>query len=422
MASSLKINFSNLKGVIPLAISNAIAKSILAIGSLVLAKVYGPEHFGLYNSILSIGSIFTVFIAFNLDSIIMLLSGKEETNSFFFGIFLASTFSTVIALAVLLLTKYSNLFIINNSYTILLIIGLASWLTAINNSQISLLTKNKEYYKISILIILLPTATVGFQYIFYQTNWKANGLLYGWSIGLLFTALYGLSVSIKNMKNFSISSFSTTIKKYSNIIKHSYSASIIDVITNNCFIILTLIYFSASEVGVYALACKILMAPLSILSASFLKFYAEKAVKLHHEAPLELIKLTKSIILINIGIVLFFVVVVNTVGFYILEMYLDKREWINLEYYILILSFWILSRALVNPISSVVSVINKNRWSLIFNTFLLFTSILSLYIGIKFQNFLYCIATQSLLSSIGYFILLIAILKNLKENVRKKIG
>lgn len=422
MAISLKINFASLKGVLPLAISNSIAKSILAIGSLVLAKLYGPQDFGIYNAILSIAYIFTVVVSFNLDSIIMLIRDKKDANSFFHGTFWTATFNTLIGLIVLFFINYTNVVAVSDSNIILIILAMASWLTVINNSQISLLTKNKEYYKISVLIITLSVATIGFQFIFHQTEYKSSGLVYGWALGLLLTVLCALFTSIKSIRGANLSSFKNNVRKYADIIKHSYFASLVDVVSSNLFVILTLAYFSASEVGVYSLASKILTVPLSILSASFLKFYAEKATALYEDSPTELIKLTKSIILVNMSIVLLFIILINSIGFYFLETYLDKKEWPNLQSYLLILSFWILSRSMVNPISSIISVIQKNRWSLIFNTFILFISLLSLYIGVKEQEYLICIIVYSLLSSLAYIILLMAIIKNLKENARKKIG
>lgn len=352
----------------------------------------------------------------------MLIRDKKDANSFFHGTFWTATFNTLIGLIVLFFINYTNVVAVSDSNIILIILAMASWLTVINNSQISLLTKNKEYYKISVLIITLSVATIGFQFIFHQTEYKSSGLVYGWALGLLLTVLCALFTSIKSIRGANLSSFKNNVRKYADIIKHSYFASLVDVVSSNLFVILTLAYFSASEVGVYSLASKILTVPLSILSASFLKFYAEKATALYEDSPTELIKLTKSIILVNMSIVLLFIILINSIGFYFLETYLDKKEWPNLQSYLLILSFWILSRSMVNPISSIISVIQKNRWSLIFNTFILFISLLSLYIGVKEQEYLICIIVYSLLSSLAYIILLMAIIKNLKENARKKIG
>ena len=66
--------------------------------------------------------------------------------------------------------------------------------------------------------------------------------------------------------------------------------------------------------------------PLFIISSSISNVYFEKAKDLYQSSKKELFYATRKIIGVNIIIILAFLVLINTVGVYILELFLNKTD------------------------------------------------------------------------------------------------
>jgi O-antigen/teichoic acid export membrane protein len=80
-----------------------------------------------------------------------------------------------------------------------------------------------------------------------------------------------------------------------------------------------------------------------------------------------------------------------------------------------LLSFGFLSRSLINPVADIFTILKKNKITLIFNLYLLFSNFLSIYLGKQF-GFLYLVGIFSLLLSIGYGYLFYFIIYHLNKN------
>src|SRR5690606_7587554 len=154
--------------------------------------------------------------------------------------------------------------------------------------------------------------------------------------------------------------------------------------------------------------------PLVLLSGSVSRVYFQKSVRLFHQDKKQLEKLTHRVIFSNVGIMLLFLVFINTVGIYLLSLFF-KDEWSGLGQYILVLSFWILARSALNPIISILMIIQKNHYSLIFNIYLLVVNFVAIYAGVLENDFKFGILVFSVLSGLGYLILMIFVLSLLSR-------
>ena len=129
----------------------------------------------------------------------------------------------------------------------------------------------------------------------------------------------------------------------------------------------------------------------------------------------ELFSITKKIIVTNLAIMIIFLLIINTLGIYLLDVYFEN-QWKNLKSYILILSFLILARSSFNPISSLIIVLNKNFVGLIFNSYLFIINLLAIYLGVLNNNIFYTVFILSLFGGIGYYVLLYYFLNHLKKD------
>src|SRR5690606_31002280 len=110
------------------------------------------------------------------------------------------------------------------------------------------------------------------------------------------------------------------------------------------------------------------------------RVYFQKSVSLYHQDKSALLSLTQKVIFSNLSIIIAFVLFMNTAGLYLLDLFLNHK-WDGMGSFIMALSFWIIARSALNPISPLIMVINKNHYSLVFNIYLILVNLVSIYIG-----------------------------------------
>jgi len=408
----------NFKGVLSLLAGNTISKIIVTIGGLILANYYGPDSYGIYNVFLSYILILPVLAGFRMDNIMILQKGSKEIRNLFSGILLISLIVTTFMILVMAVLKLLHITSFQMSFFVLILTGIGAVLTGWNITQNNLFTKFKLFKQISTAFVIASVISVIFQAVFYFSGFTENGLIYGWILGLTASFIYNVRVSKGQLVKINIPVFKQSVKEHIDIVKFTYPSDSINAIANNIMPILVLLYFTQAEVGIYGMAFKILSVPLVLLSGSVSRVYFQKAVSLNHSNKKSLEKLTHKVIFSNVAIIFGFVLLINTIGIYLLDLFL-KESWDGLGTYVLALSFWILARSAMNPIASIVMVINKNHYSLIFNIYLLLVNFVGIYVGVQQNDFLYCVWIFSILSGIGYLVLLGSILYKLRLNVKE---
>lgn len=408
----------NFKGVISLLAGNSISKIILSLGGILLANFYGPDNFGVYNVFLSYISILPILTGLRLDNVMIMQRGSYEIRNLFSGILVISSVLTFLIISGMLLLKVMGVMSFRLPYSILILTGIGSTLSVWNLTQNNLFTKYKFFKQISVSLVISSLFAVVFQFLFYLLGWTDVGLIYGWLVGMTASFIYNFSVSKGRLRKIDIPLFKKSVSEHKRIVQYSYPSDAINAVANNIMPILVILYFSQAEVGVYSMAFKILSVPLLLLAGSVSRVYFQKAVSVNYADKEALYVLTKKVIYPNVALIFIFVLLINTIGIYLLNLILDDR-WSSLGSYIFALSFWILARSAMNPISPVVMVINKNHYSLIFNIYLLLVNFVALYLGVLKDDFLYCIWSFSILSGTGYLVLLFAVLNELKKYARK---
>lgn len=358
--------------------------------------------------------IMPVLASFRLDNIMILQKGSKEIRNLFNGIIWISLLVTILLTGILFVVKTTDIFDIEMSYFVLFLCGIATILTAWNNAQNSLFTKFKLFKQMSTAFVLASIFSVLFQGIFYFIGHIENGLIYGWLVGLLVSFIYNARVTKDRLGTVNISLLKKNVKEHFEVVKFTYPSDSINIIANNLLLILAFFYFEKAEVGIFALAFKMLTTPLVLLSGSVSRVYFQKSVTLYNHDIKQLVALTYRVVLSNVGIIFLFLIFMNTAGIYLLDLFL-KDAWDGLGEFILILSFWILARSALNPIITILLVIKKNHYSLIFNIYLLLVNFVAIGMGVMKNDFSLGIMVFSVLSGLGYLILTGSILWNLKH-------
>jgi len=389
-----------------------IAQIIAFLASIFLAKLYGANAFGLFGVFVSTASVFAIINTLQLDNFIILSKKKTDSKNWTRFLLILTPFISVLLSFLLFL---SLPFLTNQKIneTTVLLSGFAAILLSYNKISEAFLTFNKDFIPISFAKIIFVIANISMQYVlfFYYQN---TGLIYGFIVALLSVCIYYFIKNSNVFGNYQFKKIKKDIHKNTSILTYLLPSNIINSMALHAMPILILAFFSDKEAGVYFFSLKILAAPLFLISSSVSQVFYQKSEDLHQTDNTLLYHLSKKVIKTNVLLMLFFIVIINTIGIKILEIYLDKG-WEQLKIFTFLLSFLVLARASFNPISSLIIVLHKNHIGLIFNVYLLLINLIAIYVGYQFSDIIYTIIILTIFGGVGYLVLLTYFLRHLKK-------
>lgn len=412
----MKLNFKHLfltpfqKNVATLFSATLIAQIINVLGALFLAKIYAPELYGSYSVFLSFVGILTILNSVKLEYIIITDTSERKSINMANSIFIIILF--ISSIHAIFFSLFKDLFLKNGIvFTILIFSSLASLF--LSNSKVfeSYSTRKSLFMIIANSRVIMAVSTILFQFVFYY--FSNNGLIYGYSLAIVMTFIFYLfySKNIVRVPNFNL--FTKTIKIHKNILRFAFPSGLINGIALNMMPILLLSYFSASSSGIYALSLKVVSVPLFIISSSVAQVYFQKASHFFNNSKHKLYGFTKKIVLTNILIMFIVLVLINTLGVFLLELVFDK-SWKDLSLYITILSFYIMGQVTFSPISSIIVITNKMHIGFVFNISLVLINLIAIYIGSLYDNITYTVLLLSIVGGLSYVVLLSYFLSLLK--------
>jgi|TARA_B110000879_G_scaffold73272_1_gene102360 O-antigen/teichoic acid export membrane protein len=389
-----------------------IAQIIAVISSLFIAKIYGSEAYGILSIFVGFSSIMSVFNSLQLDNYIVTCKDKLTRHHWFNFLFMLIPIMTIIG-ALVFLPFYVIFFDGGIDFNVLILSVLSAILLSYNKTHEFFLTSQNNFPSISFAKILLVLINVFFQFAFY-VRFSVYGLVYSSFISLVIVTLY---FSFKNKKHFNainIKIIKSNLSANKSIMTYLLPSRFINNLASQSIPLFIFAFFSLKDAGVYFFCQKVLTMPLFIISSSISTVYFEKASSLMNTSKKELFNTTKRIIRFNVLTMFLFLALMNTLGIYLLEMFL-MDNWVNLRLYLLVLSFLVLSRSTFSPISDIIVVLDKNNVSLLFNAILLIINSIAFYIGFVMNDLTYTIYVLSSFGGIGYLLLTIYFLKIIKK-------
>jgi len=405
----LKITFY--KDIATLFSGTVIAQIISVFGALFLAKIYAPEMYGYYSVFLSFVGILTIINSLKFEYIVITEKSEEKSintvNSLILIILLISIFHFVF------FSVFQSYFLDKGiAFSLLIFSTITALFLSITKLFESFNTRKSLFKSIATGRVIMAIGVILFQFIFYF--YSSKGLIYGYLVAVLITLFYFL-FGLKKIINFpNIGLFKKTVKSHINIFKFAFPSGLINGIAIHIMPILMLGFFSASSSGIYALSLKIVAVPLFIISSSVSQVYFQKSSNYFNHSKQKLHKLTKNIVIYNVSIMLASLVLINTVGVYLLNLLFDNN-WNNLSKYVMILSIFMLCKSSFSPISSIIIVTNKMHIGLVFNVSLVIINFFAIYIGYIYDNLIFTVLILSIIGGLGYVVLLFYFLSLLKS-------
>ena len=338
----------------------------------VITRIYDPEVFGFFAIYSAIVRLVSGISPLRYEMAILIAENKEDVKhlvviSSIFVVFVC-LLSYVIISAINYLLDFIVAIDVINSHKLFVCLGI--FFTGMINVLVSLKTKNGQFQSIAIFKFIKPLST-SIVNIIYGVIIKSSslGLIVGDLIGSFLGLLYLTFKSIKDVKSKSLSDLSKIRALY--LLKRYKSFPIfgtLSVLINSAMIHLPVIIISNFQtpliVGFYALSNRVLQMPMALfnsgLSQVFLKNTSDNKSN-GLVAPL----VTKTLIrLIMVSIFPMFVILL--IGEDIFS-FIFGEKWVPAGEYLQILSIWAFSAFLVQPLSQLVNVYEKQKEALIIN-------------------------------------------------------
>lgn len=367
----------------------------------IISRIYSPSDFGVFQLFISISSILVIVSCFTYHLSIMLPKKDEDSANI-----------VVLCLILLLISSVASGFIfipfsdeianiLNASeladYLLLLpVIVFLSGLFIILNYWSSRKVRFGVVAKSRIANVLsskLSQVGIGS---FYPSP---IGLLTGYFIGFLLAnmiMLINLKSDMQYFKNVSVQNIKRLAIRYQRFPKYSMWSLLANTTSFQLAPFMLAYYFSSATVGYYSFANQILALPVSLIGGATSQVFFQKASEIKNNNG-NFKKLVTEVHgkLISIGI--FPLIVFMIIGENLFSFFLGS-EWYTAGIYAKILAPWIFLRFIYSPISSVFDILEKQNMELVFNTMMICSIFVSLFIGGKLNN---PILALVLLSCIG---------------------
>lgn len=355
----------------------------------ILTRLFDKDIFGIYLLFTSILYILRPLTSLSLELIILIPKrNKDAVNllftSFFIGFILNSFLLVIIYFLNDFILSYFNLKTLASSiYLIPFGLYLLNCIEVLNYWN-----NRKSFFKnIAFGNIEKSTVISSFQVYTGLSSFKSIGLIPGYLLGLFTQCITLILLSyrsvLKYFKHVSWVRMFYLLKKHKDVPIFNSLLSFSDRLSAELPIILIAIYFGVNEVALYGLAVKFLKTPPSFISESLSQVFFNKASNtfINKGNLFKLVVKTYKNLFI-IGLIIFSIIFV--LSFFLTDILGEK--WSNTGIFIRILLPLIFLAFLNSPISSIITILKKQKKILSLDILKLVLRFGGIYIGYKFYN------------------------------------
>ncbi len=382
----------------------------------IITRIYDPEVFGFFAIYNAIVRLVSGISPLRYEIAILIAENKEDVKNL---VVISSVFVIIVCLISYLIISLIDLFIgsivvigVINSNKLFVCLGI--FFTGMMNVLVSLATQNGKFHNIALIKFIKPLST-SIVNIFYGIIIKSSSL--GLIIGDLVGSFLGLLfLTLKSINEFKSNSFSNFSKIRTIFLLKRYKSFPLfgtwSVLINSAMIHLPVIIISNFQtpliVGFYALSNRVLQMPMTLFNSGLNQVFMKNASENKSNSLVGTL-VTKTLIrLIMVSIFPIFVILL--IGEDIFSFTFGEK-WIPAGKYLQILSLWAFSAFLVQPLSQLVNVYEKQKEALIINIGRLFVRIGTLLLCmIYIDDFiitLFCFSIAGFVSNVLFLIWLL---------------
>lgn len=410
-----KFNNKYLRNFLTLFSGSVIGQFILFASIPLLTRMFSKEAFGIFALFSSSIILLKPLISLNYElAIILPKRDKDAINVFAFNIFIIFIFSLLLFL-IIYLFHFKIITLLNIQdlsyfvYFIPLSVFFISLISAFDYWNIRL----NSYNYVSIGNITKSTTISASQIITGISNFKSLGLIPGLIIGQFFNLVIICPFVFKNIsslkKHVSIKRMLFLASKYKDIPIFNTISTFINTLSNELPVLLITRFFGLGAAGVYGLAVKVSKTPPGIIGQSISQVFFREASLIYNSNQnlYEFIKKTYK--------TLFVTALIIFIPLFIISFYLEfifGNDWNEVGIQVRILIPWLFIGYLNSPISSLSTILNKQKTILILNILFLVARFLAINLGyVIFKSVNASLVLFSITGVIFNFIILFYFLK-----------
>ena len=366
-----------------------LAQLIPILISPILTRLFTPEDYGILGIFNSVVAVFAVMAAWGYDQAIMLPKLQKNSINLLALSLIASGITSLFLLLIFLLFNNSVANLLGNKQIAfwLFFVPLVVFFRGAYESISIWLNKNKEYKSIATTKVLTRTVTATGQILGGVAKIGAAGLIGSVVLGtitgngLLFIQ-HQKKLKEQTKKDISIPRIKYLFKRYKKFPTYYMPSSLLNSFSLQIPIFILSGFFMESVVGLYVLGHRILSMPLNVIGRSIGNVFYQQASSIKSE-PDKLKNLAyktfRSLILIGLlplGIL---------AGFGdIIFGFVFGENWIEAGKFAMVIAPWMILNFSSSPISRIITLKERQEWSLIINILLLLIRISPLIIGAVF--------------------------------------
>ncbi|WP_217651628.1 oligosaccharide flippase family protein [Mariniphaga anaerophila] len=372
------------------------ARLFPALFALIIVRIYTPENFGIFVLYLTIASAISIVATGKYESALFLAESPDERKHIFWLSQKINTAVNLVALAVLLL--YILIFRISDFGRIIMLLLIPFYSFSLGAVQLirNILIARKSFKTLSILEVIRAVITGILQCALFV--FPVLGLFLGAVCSQLFIYVW-YSQRLPESSGFKPVRFSTKEKelarRYINFPKYSVASEFFNFISSQLPVFMVKPFFGETMLGLYSFSHRYISVPIQLVSISISRVYIQKAQSLKNNLN-ELSALTFSLFKKQFWMGIFPFTILGLWGAEIFGV-LFGSEWEFSGYLAQLLSPWLFLVMLSSPLSSVLIIFEKQKFSMNYNIILLVTRIVSLAIGgFVFHDIVWAIGLYSL--------------------------
>ena len=395
MLTKLKPKSEFSRNVLTLMTGTTIAQAIPIAISPILTRIYTPEDFGVFALFMAITAIFGSIANGRYELAIMLSKKDEDAINIVALGFIINVLISLTLLFVIIIFHNNILDLLNNREISfwLYVAPLSVFLTGCFNLLNYFNNRKKQYKDLAKANVMKSIALAVVQLGVGFVKAGAFGLISGQVVSQIVSNTK-LFLNIKRMK---LLSKITKVKiialgrRYIDFPKFSMWAILANTLSTHLTNILISSFFSVATLGFYSLVQRLLGMPSSLIGNSIGQVFFQEATKEKQETG-KAIKTFNNTVkkLLIIGIPSFGIL------FFIVEdlfAFVFGEEWRVAGVYAQIAVPLFFIRFIVSPVSTLISVFNKQKYELFLNVVLILSSLIIFFIpaifNFKFTYYLY---------------------------------
>ncbi len=350
----------------------------------VIARIYSPADFGVFQLFLSISTIITIFTCFSYELSIMLPENDEDSANIVVLCIILLTFASIIigSIFVFIPEQIGSLLNAHQLSDYLIFVPLVVFLNALFFVLNFWTSRRVRYGAVATARVVNSLSSRLTQIGIGIARTSPIGLISGYLFGYLLADLLMLikmrsdiylfnNISLKNIRRLAI--------RYKRFPIFSMWSQLTNRIALQLTPFMLVYFFSSTVVGYYSMANQLLVLPLTLIGGATSQVFFQKASEVKNiTGDLKNMLTFVHRRLISIGV--FPMMVFIIIGEDMFSFFLGS-SWYTAGIYAKIMAPWIFLRFIYAPVSSVFNILEKQNVALCFNFVFVISIFAVLYIG-----------------------------------------